>query len=115
MHTSGLLAAEYGRLGKYSRAAQVFAQALKADASPGTRADLRLRHARFLAATGSVQHARDEYAEAEALMRDMPASNGGNYAARYVELCAAAERIALAHGAMAAIKMAEVGCRVCAS
>ena len=115
VHTSGLLASEYARLGKFSRASQVFVQALKQTAeakspvSAGSHADFRLRHARFLASIGHIQQAKDEYREAERLMKEIPKSSGGTLTARYVELCATSERIALAHGAMAAIRMAEVG------
>lgn len=63
IQTSGHLATEYGRLGKYSRAAQIFTQAIKAASdsstivSHGVRADLHLRYSRFLATTGSVKQA----------------------------------------------------------
>lgn len=115
VHTSGLLANEYARLGKFSRASQVFAQThklaaeAKSPVSAGTRADFSLRYTRFLASTGHIQKAKEEYHEAERHMKEISKSSGGTLTARYVEMCAASERIALAHGAMAAIRMAEVG------
>jgi hypothetical protein len=70
-----------------------------------------LRHAQFLATTGSVENAYAAYHDAEALWRDIPTTPTGNHASRYIQLCAASERVALAHGVMAAIKMVEVGFR----
>lgn len=47
--------------------------------------------------------------EAENLSSDIPEpSKEGSYAHRWLEICATSERMALAHAAVAAIKMAEV-------
>jgi separase len=108
--TSSQVAAEYGRLGKYSRAGQVFAKALKQadDAAPVAGAELHLRHARFLATGGHLHQARAEYAAAARLADQMlQVEPVGTYAERWVQICAAMERMALAHSAAAAIKMAE--------
>lgn len=108
--TSSQVAAEYGRLGKFSRATQVFAKALKQadDAAPAARAELHLRHARFLATGGHLHQARAEFAAATRLADQIPPPTPtGTYAARWIQICAATERMALAYAAAAAIKMAE--------
>lgn len=51
---------------------------------------------------------RDEYIQAEGTYQDIPQPTAnGTYAARWIQLCAVSERVALAHAAVAAIKMAE--------
>ncbi|KAL1407397.1 separin protein [Vanrija albida] len=114
IQTSAHLATEYGRLGKTSRATHVFNQAIKfvsespAPVSAATQTELHLRHSRFLAISGHVKHARDEYIQAEGTSQDIPPPTAnGTYAARWISLCDVSERVALAHAAVAAIKMAE--------
>lgn len=114
IQTSSQVATEYGRLGKYSRAAQVFAKAIKqandanSDVSPAARTELHLRHSRFLALAGQTNQARQDFMTAKELSSDIPAPGAtGTVASRWIQICALSERTALAHAAVAAIKMAE--------
>lgn len=114
IQTSAQVAVEYARLGKYSRASQVFSKAIKrandpsADVSPAARVDLHLRHCRFLALSGQINQARQDFLAAKKLSSEIPAPSAtGTYAARWVQICAVSERVALAHAAVAAIKTAE--------
>ncbi|GMK55720.1 hypothetical protein CspeluHIS016_0207760 [Cutaneotrichosporon spelunceum] len=108
--TSSQVAAVYGRLGKYSRATQLFAKSLKHtdDAAPAACLDLHLRNSRFLATRGQLHQARAEFEAAARLAIQIPEPvPTGTYAARWIQVCAATERMALAYAAAAAIKMAE--------
>lgn len=113
--TSAQLGAEYGRLGKQSRAAQVFTQAIKYDSTLGEGAQasslviLHLRYAHFLALSGDVAQAREHFQAAEKLSDEVPPiTRDGTKAERWVKICGNHERSALAHTTYAAISMATV-------
>lgn len=126
--TSARLGTEYGRLGKFSRAQSIFAAAVNcaeatenssheagsdegqsATISPAALLEVYLRYARYLAMSGQVADARDAYANAQDLFPSIPEpTNTGTFSKRWIELCAVSERVALAHGTLAAIRMAEV-------
>lgn len=130
--TSARLGTEYGRLGKFSRAQSVFAAAINcAEAgesssledgaaehaavtvSSATLLEVYLRYARYLAMSGQVAEARDAYANAQDLFPSIPEpTNTGTFSRRWIELCAVSERVALAHGTLAAIRMAEVSLKI---
>lgn len=125
--TSARLGTEYGRLGKFSRAQSIFTAAVKcaeagenatqaaatespaAVVSPAALLEVYLRFAHYLAMSGQVSEARDTYANAQDLFPSIPEpTNTGTFSKRWIELCAVSERVALAHGTLAAIRMAEV-------
>lgn len=113
--TCSLLVAEYGRLGKQSRAHQVFSQAMKhsttkASASAASLVDLHLRYTRFLATFGHLAQAREQFQLAQQLSEDVPQPNrNGTATERWIQICSAHERSALAHTAHASIMMVTVG------
>lgn len=124
------LGTEYGKLGKFSRAQSVFTAAINcAEASesavqegpsspddstpmvsPAALTEVYLRYARYLATSGQIADARNAYTNAQELFPSIPEpANSGTFSKRWIELCAVSERVALAQGALAAIRMAEVG------
>ncbi|RSH95601.1 hypothetical protein EHS25_000693 [Saitozyma podzolica] len=113
VRSSGILATEYCKLGKQSRAGTVFQQAMRCvkesqrHLGETVKAELHLRYSAYLAQNERVEEATEEYREAMNVSKEIQPLKTASLTTRVLEKSSQLERAALARIALSHICVAQ--------